>query len=65
MPFPALHRLRWPLAPLLGALATLGFAPYGQWYLSLLATHPDHRVILWRALRVRVAALERMASGLP
>jgi len=37
MPFPVLHRLRWPLAPLLGALATLGFAPYGQWYLSLLA----------------------------
>jgi apolipoprotein N-acyltransferase len=37
VPFPTLHRLRWPLAPLLGILATLGFAPYGQWYLSLLA----------------------------
>ena len=37
MPFPTLHRLRWPLAPLLGAVATLGYAPYGQWYLSLLA----------------------------
>ena len=37
MPFATLHRLRWPLAPLLGVLATLGFAPYGQWYLSLLA----------------------------
>ncbi len=37
MPFPILHRLRWPLAPLLGAIATLGFAPYAQWYLSLLA----------------------------
>lgn len=30
---------RFPLfsAPLLGVLATLGYAPYGQWYLSLLA----------------------------
>jgi apolipoprotein N-acyltransferase len=37
MPFPILHRTRWFLAPLLGALATLGFAPYGQWYLSLIA----------------------------
>jgi apolipoprotein N-acyltransferase len=37
VPFPILHRLRWPLAPLLGVLATLGFAPYGQWYLSVLA----------------------------
>ena len=37
MPFAPLHRLRWPLAPLLGVLATLGYAPYGQWYLSLLA----------------------------
>jgi apolipoprotein N-acyltransferase len=37
VPFATLHRLRWPLAPLLGALATLGFAPHGQWYLSLLA----------------------------
>ena len=37
MPFPTLHRLRWPLAPLLGVLATLGFAPYAQWYLTLLA----------------------------
>ena len=37
MPFPFLHRLRWPLAPLLGALATLGFAPYGQWYLTIVA----------------------------
>jgi apolipoprotein N-acyltransferase len=37
VPFTTLHRLRWPLAPLLGVLATLGFAPYGQWYLSLLA----------------------------
>ena len=36
MPFATLHRLRWPLAPLLGALATLGFAPYGQWYLTVL-----------------------------
>ncbi|MGQ0586312.1 MAG: apolipoprotein N-acyltransferase [Gammaproteobacteria bacterium] len=32
-----LQRLRWPLAPLLGLLATLGFAPYGQWYLAVLA----------------------------
>ncbi|MGH8442047.1 MAG: apolipoprotein N-acyltransferase [Nevskiaceae bacterium] len=37
MPFPALHRLRWPLVPLLGVLATAGFAPLGQWYLSVLA----------------------------
>ena len=37
MPFPVLHRTRWLLAPLLGALATLGYAPYGQWYLTLLA----------------------------
>jgi apolipoprotein N-acyltransferase len=37
VPFPTLHRLRWPLAPLLGAVATLGYAPYGQWYLSLLS----------------------------
>jgi apolipoprotein N-acyltransferase len=37
MPFPVLHRTRWALAPALGALATLGYAPYGQWYLSLLA----------------------------
>lgn len=37
MPFPVLHRTRWVLAPLLGALATLGYAPYGQWYLGLLA----------------------------
>jgi apolipoprotein N-acyltransferase len=37
MPFPILHRTRWLLAPLLGALATLGYAPYGQWYLALLA----------------------------
>ena len=25
------------MAPLLGVVATLGYAPYGQWYLSLLA----------------------------
>lgn len=37
MPFPILHRTRWALAPVLGAVATLGYAPYGQWYLSLLA----------------------------
>jgi len=37
VPFTTLHRLRWPLAPLLGVAATLGYAPYGQWYLSLLA----------------------------
>jgi apolipoprotein N-acyltransferase len=37
VPFPTLHRLRWPLAPLLGVLATLGFAPYAQWYLTVLA----------------------------
>jgi len=37
MPFPVLQRFRFLLAPLLGAAATLGFAPYGQWYLSLLA----------------------------
>jgi apolipoprotein N-acyltransferase len=37
MPFPILHRTRWLLAPLLGALATLGYPPYGQWYLSLLS----------------------------
>jgi len=37
VPFATLHRLRWPLAPLLGVLATLGYEPYGQWYLSLLA----------------------------
>jgi apolipoprotein N-acyltransferase len=37
MPFPTLHRLRWAVAPLLGVCATLGYAPYGQWYLTLLA----------------------------
>ncbi len=37
MPFPILQRIRWPLAPLLGALATLGFAPYGQWTLTILS----------------------------
>lgn len=37
MPFPILHRLRWPAAILLGLAATLGYAPYGQWYLTVLA----------------------------
>ena len=37
MPFRTLHRLRWPVAPLLGVVATLGYAPYGQWYLPVLA----------------------------
>lgn len=37
VPFPILHRTRWACAPLLGLVATLGFAPYGHWYLSLLA----------------------------
>ncbi len=31
------HRARWLAAPLLGALATTGFAPYGHWYLSIVA----------------------------
>ena len=37
MPFPALHRLRWLIAPLLGVVATIGYAPFGQWYLAVLA----------------------------
>ena len=37
MPFYLAHKFRWLLAPLLGVCATLGYAPYGQWYLSLLA----------------------------
>jgi len=37
MPFPTLHRVRWFIAPLLGAVATLGFAPFGYWYLTVLA----------------------------
>jgi apolipoprotein N-acyltransferase len=53
MPFPILHRTRWFLAPLLGVLATLGFAPYGQWYLSVLALALllalAHRATPWRA----------------
>ncbi|MCI0749173.1 MAG: apolipoprotein N-acyltransferase [Nevskiales bacterium] len=35
MPFPILHRVRGWMSPVLGVLATLGFAPYGQWYLTL------------------------------
>lgn len=30
-------RFDWLLAPVLGALATLGFAPFGYWYLPVLA----------------------------
>jgi apolipoprotein N-acyltransferase len=37
VPFRALHLFRWPLAPVLGVVATLGHAPYGQWYLTVLA----------------------------
>jgi apolipoprotein N-acyltransferase len=37
VPFPPLDRLRWPAAPLLGVLATTGFAPYGLWYFSIVA----------------------------
>jgi apolipoprotein N-acyltransferase len=57
MPFPVLHRLRWPLAPVLGGLATLGFAPYGQWYLSVLA------LALLMALASRAAPLRAAALG--
>jgi apolipoprotein N-acyltransferase len=34
MPFHTLHRLPWLAAPLLGVLATMGYAPYGQWYVT-------------------------------
>lgn len=37
MPFPILHRTRWALAPLLGLAATFGYAPYGQWYVTVVA----------------------------
>jgi apolipoprotein N-acyltransferase len=37
VPFRTLHKTRWFTAPILGVVATLGYAPYGQWYLSLLA----------------------------
>jgi hypothetical protein len=37
VPFPLLHRIRWALVPLLGVIASLGYAPYGQWYLTVLA----------------------------
>lgn len=37
MPFPVLHRTRWALAPLLGLAATVGYAPYGQWYVTVVA----------------------------
>lgn len=37
MPFPTLHRLRWLAAPVLGLAATFGYAPYGHWYLTVLA----------------------------
>jgi apolipoprotein N-acyltransferase len=57
MPFPVLHRTRWFLAPLLGGLATLGFAPYGQWYLSVLA------LALLMALAARAAPLRAAALG--
>jgi apolipoprotein N-acyltransferase len=56
VPFPVLHRLRWPLAPLLGAAATLGYAPYGQWYLSVLS------LALLFALAARTTS--RRAAGL-
>jgi len=57
MPFPTLHRLRWPLAPLLGVVATLGFAPHGQWYLSLVA------LALLLALAARAAPLRAAGLG--
>jgi apolipoprotein N-acyltransferase len=57
MPFPVLHRTRWFFAPLLGGLATLGFAPYGQWYLSVLA------LALLMALAARAAPLRAAALG--
>lgn len=37
MPLPIPHSLRSLIAPLLGTVATLGYAPYGQWYLTVLA----------------------------
>jgi apolipoprotein N-acyltransferase len=57
VPFPILHRLRWPVAPLLGVLATLGFAPYGQWYLSLVA------LALLLAMAARAAPRQAAALG--
>jgi apolipoprotein N-acyltransferase len=57
VPFPVLHRTRWFLAPLLGALSTLGFAPYGQWYLSVLA------LALLLALAARATPLRAAALG--
>ncbi|MGH8481509.1 MAG: apolipoprotein N-acyltransferase, partial [Nevskiaceae bacterium] len=57
MPFPVLHRLRWPLAPLLGVLATLGYAPYGQWYLTLLA------LALLMGMAAQAAPLRAAALG--
>jgi len=56
VPFATLHRLRWPLAPLLGVIATLGWAPYGQWYLTLLA------LALLLALAARAATPLRAAA---
>lgn len=37
MPFSNAYKVRWLLAPVLGVIATLGYAPYGQWYLPVLA----------------------------
>ncbi len=53
---PAASRFPFIAAPLLGALATIGFAPYGHWYLSIVAlallfvlcarATPKHAVLL-------------------
>jgi apolipoprotein N-acyltransferase len=57
VPFPVLHRTRWALAPLLGAAATLGYAPYGQWYLPVLA------LALLLALAARATPGRALALG--